>query len=215
MNIIMGMTSLALRRASDPRLVDYLTKSQSAAQRLLALISNILDVSRIESEQLTLDETNFSLELVIDEALRTQEEAAAAKGMTLHREIAPLLPARFHGDGPRLQQILLNLIENAIKFSEHGAINVRAYATEEDTHSILLRIEVTDQGIGLNPQQQAWLFQPFTQADGSTTRKYGGSGLGLFIARRIARLMGGDADVVSQEGLGSTFWISARLKRVA
>jgi PAS domain S-box-containing protein len=215
MNAIMGMTTLALRRASDPRQIDQLSKSMDAAQRLLALIDNILDVSRIESGQLTLEVKNFSLEQVIDEALRRQEAAACAKGLTLHREIAPLLPAELWGDGPRLQQILLNLIENAIKFSAHGEINVRAYATEEDSHSILLRIEVTDQGIGLSPEQHAWLFQPFTQADGSSTRQYGGSGLGLFITRRIARLMGGDADVVSQEGLGSTFWISARLKRVA
>jgi CheY-like chemotaxis protein/anti-sigma regulatory factor (Ser/Thr protein kinase) len=140
-------------------------------------------------------------------------EQARAKGLRLSSEIAPTLPDRCRGDALRLKQMLLNLVGNAVKFSERGAIGVRAQAIEEDSCSLLLRIEVSDQGIGLTPEQQALLFHPFTQADDSSTRKYGGSGLGLIISRRLARLMGGDVGVLSEAGVGSTFWVTARVQR--
>jgi CheY-like chemotaxis protein/anti-sigma regulatory factor (Ser/Thr protein kinase) len=119
------------------------------------------------------------------------------------------------GDAFRLRQILINFVGNAIKFSEHGQITVRANVAEQDSDSVLLRIEVTDQGIGISPETQARLFHAFTQADDSMTRKYGGTGLGLAISKRIVLLMGGDVGVISEEGNGSTFWATARLKRVA
>jgi signal transduction histidine kinase len=215
MNGIMGMTDLALSRATDPKQIDWLKKSQGAAKQLLSVIADILDISQIESERLVLDEKNFLLAETIDGTLHTQDAPAQAKGLSLSWDIDPALPAVLCGDAVRLRQILLSFTSNAIKFSERGQITVRVSLAEEDRLSVLLRIEVTDQGIGISPEQQARLFQAFTQADGSMTRKYGGTGLGLVISRRIAMLMGGDAGVISKEGQGSTFWLTARLRRAA
>ena len=214
MNGIMGMTALALRRATDPVQIDQLTKSTQASKHLLSIINDILDISRIEAGKLTLEEKDFQLSQVIDEVLTLHSDQAFAKGLVLHREISGTLPAMLCGDALRLRQTLINFIDNAIKFSRHGRIDVRADTVEEDGYSVLLRIAVSDQGIGITPEQQAKLFQPFSQADDSTTRKYGGTGLGLIISRRLARLMGGDVGVISEAGIGSTFWISARFRRV-
>jgi two-component system sensor histidine kinase/response regulator len=214
MNGILGMTELALRRATDPRQIDYLSKSLQASRHLLVLINDVLDLSRIEADRLTLNEQDFSLVPLLGEVLQMMGEQASAKGLHLSSEIAPTLPDHCRGDALRLKQVLLNLVGNAVKFSEHGAIGVRADAIEEDSCSLLLHIEVSDQGIGLTAEQQGRLFHAFTQADDSLTRKYGGSGLGLIISRRLARLMGGDVGVRSEAGIGSTFWVSARVKRV-
>jgi CheY-like chemotaxis protein len=211
----MGMTDLALHRATDPRQIDWLKKSQGAAKHLLDVINDILDISKIESDRLTLEEKDFSLVTAIRDAMHMKDSQAQTKGLRLSWHIDPALPEQLRGDAFRLRQILLNFTGNAIKFSEHGEITVRASVAEEDIHSVLLKIEVTDQGIGISPEQQARLFHAFTQADGSMTRKYGGTGLGLIISRRIARLMGGDAGVISQEGRGSTFWATVRLRRAA
>jgi signal transduction histidine kinase/ActR/RegA family two-component response regulator len=213
MNGIMGMTGLALRRATDPKQVDQLTKSLSAADHLLAVINNVLDISKIEADRISLEEANFSLARLIEDALQMLGAQAGSKGLNLRSEIAPGLPDLLCGDAFRLKQILLNFIGNAIKFSERGEIAVRVRATDEDRLSLTLRIEVADQGIGLSPEQQARLFQPFSQADDSTTRKYGGTGLGLVISKRVARLMGGDVGVISEAGRGSTFWLTVRLRR--
>ncbi len=213
MNGIMGMTDLALRRATDPKQIDQLTKSMGASKHLLAIINDILDISRIESERLTLGEKNFSLAQMFDETLHMQEQQALAKGLRLSLDIAPGLPDVLCGDVLRLKQILINFIGNAIKFSERGLITVHAHAVEEDSLGLLLRIEVSDQGIGINPEQQARLFHAFTQADDSSTRKYGGTGLGLIISKRLAKLMGGDVGVVSEAGIGSTFWVTVQLRR--
>ncbi len=213
MNGIMGMTSLALRRAADPKLVDYLNKSLAAAQHLLGVINDILDISKIEADRMTLEDEEFSLVQVIDETVQMQEAPAHAKGLKLSADIDPEAPDALCGDAFRLKQILLNFVGNAIKFSERGEIALRARAVEQDGSSTLLRIEVVDQGIGLSLEEQARLFQAFSQADGSITRRYGGSGLGLAISRRIARLMGGDVGVESQPGCGSTFWVAVRLRR--
>jgi PAS domain S-box-containing protein len=214
MNGIMGMTALALRRATDPKQIDQLNKSAKASQHLLALINDILDLSRIEAEQLKLEEEPFCLARAIDEVLGSQEQAAQAKGLRLSRDIARDLPERVCGDSLRLGQILLNFVGNAIKFSERGEINVRVRTVEQGSRSLLLRLEVSDQGIGISADQQARLFRVFTQADDSSTRKYGGSGLGLALSERIARLMGGEVGVISQPGDGSTFWATVRLRRV-
>ncbi|MEQ1635114.1 MAG: PAS domain S-box protein [Methylococcales bacterium] len=212
MNGIMGMTELALHRATDPKQIDYLTKSVQAARHLLAIINNILDISRIEAERMPLEEQNFSLKQLLDDTLAMQSEQAVAKSLRLSQAIAPTLPDLLCGDALRLKQILLNFVSNAIKFSDQGQISVCAYAQEEDNLGLLLRIEVTDQGIGLNPEQQEQLFQAYTQGDGSTTRKYGGTGLGLVISKRLAKLMGGDVGIISAVGKGSTFWFTARLR---
>ena len=213
MNGVMGMTDLALRRAIDPKQIDWLTKSQNSAKHLMAVLNDILDISQIESERLTLEEKNFSLAQAINDVLQMQEAPAQAKGLQLSSEIDAALPELLCGDAMRVRQILLNFTGNAIKFSEHGAITVHASVAEEDSLSVMLRIEVSDQGIGISPEQQTRLFHAFTQADGSKNRKYGGNGLGLIICKRIALLMGGDAGVSSEEGVGSSFWATLRIKR--
>ena len=215
MNGIMGMTDLALRRSTDPKQIDWLKKSQLAAKHLLDVINDILDISQIESERLVLEEKNFSLAQAIDDAMHMQDAPAQAKGLSLSWHIDPALPDLLCGDAMRVRQILLNFTGNAIEFSERGQITVHATVAEEDSLSVLLKIEVADQGIGISPEQQARLFNAFTQADGSMNRKYGGTGLGLIISKRIALLMGGDAGVISAEGQGSTFWFTARLRRGA
>ena len=213
MNAIMGMTNLVLRRATDPKQIDYLNKAIKASQHLLALISDILDISRIEADRMTIEESDFSLPELVGDVMRMQEEAARQKGLELSQESDTNLPQSVCGDSLRLRQILLNFVGNAIKFSDHGRIQIRTRLVEEDRHSILLRLDVCDQGIGLSPEQMTRLFTPFTQIDGSLTRKYGGSGLGLVISRRIARLMGGEVGVESEQGKGSCFWTTVRLKR--
>jgi signal transduction histidine kinase len=212
LNGMMGMTELALRRATDPKQADWLTKSRAAAQHLLAVINDILDISKIESDRLTLERANFVLAQIIDDVLRMQEAAAAVRGLRLERDIDAALPAAMCGDAMRLRQILINFVANAIKFSDRGRIDVRARLAGRDAQDIVIRIEVSDQGIGISPEQQARLFHAFAQADASTTRKYGGTGLGLVISRRLALLMGGDAGVDSTLGVGSTFWVTARLQ---
>ncbi len=212
MNGVMGMIDLALRRAADPKQIDWLNKSKVAAQRLANVINDIIDFSKAEAERLPLDEKNFSLSRMIDDAMAMENLAAEAKGLRLTREIPATFPDLLSGDAFRVRQILLNFLGNACKFSDQGTITVRVSAAEQDGDSVLARIEVEDQGIGISPEQQATLFQAFTQVDGSMTRKYGGSGLGLVISKRLASLMGGDAGVVAQEGSGCTFWATVRLK---
>jgi signal transduction histidine kinase/ActR/RegA family two-component response regulator len=213
MNGVMGMIDLVLRRATDPKQIDWLNKSKNSAKHLLAVINDILDISKIESDRLTLEEKSFSLLQSIDDVLQMEDSAALAKGLKLYREISPALPELLRGDAMRVKQILLNYIGNAIKFSERGQINVRASLEEEDSGSILLRIEVNDQGVGISPEQQTKLFHAFTQVDDSMSRAYGGTGLGLIISKRLAVLMGGDVGVVSKIGVGSTFWATLRIKR--
>ena len=212
MNGVMGMIDLVLRRATDPKQVDWLNKSKGAAQRMINVVNDILDYSKIEAERLPLEERNFSLSQMIDDTIAMQDIIAEAKGLNLARNIPATFPDQWLGDAFRLRQILLNLLGNACKFSDQGTITVRVSAVEQYGDSVLTRIEVEDQGIGINPEQQAMLFQSFTQADGSMTRKHGGTGLGLVISKRLANLMGGDAGMVSQEGHGSTFWVTVRLK---
>jgi len=215
LNGIMGMTDLALRRATDPKLLDWLQKGKGAALHLLAVINDILEISRIEAGRVVLEEQDFSLAQALDEMLGRQETAAREKGLVLSCTLAPTLPELLRGDVCRLQQMLLNLVGNAVKFSERGQVRVSADALEEDSHSVLLRVQVSDQGIGLCADEQARLFHAFSQGDDSMTRKYGGTGLGLIICKRLARLMGGDVGVASEAGVGSTFWITVRLRWAA
>ncbi|MBK8510319.1 MAG: response regulator [Candidatus Competibacteraceae bacterium] len=215
MNAIIGLAYLLGQEIDSPKQRGSLLKINDAAQHLLGILNNILDLSKIEAGRLLLEETEFRLVQVIDHTFSLLGERAAAKGLRLVQTIDPDVPARLRGDLLRLRQILLNFVANAIKFSESGPIAVRARLDAEACDSVLLRLEVEDQGIGLTPAQQAGLFEAFVQADGSTTRHYGGTGLGLAISRRLARLMGGEVGVVSTFGSGSTFWVTARLGKVA
>lgn len=213
MNAIIGFTHLLQRDAVEPRVRDRLAQVGDAAQHLLSILNDILDLSKIEAERMGLERIDFSLAQVIDRVAGLLGERAAARGLGLAFEIDPAVPPRLCGDPLRLSQMLSNYVSNAIKFSRHGEIRVRATCEDETPAGILLRIEVQDQGIGLAPEQQARLFQPFVQADNSTTRQYGGTGLGLAIVQRLAALMGGSAGVTSTLGEGSVFWLTARLPR--
>ncbi len=211
MNGVMGMIDLVLRRATDRQQIDWLNKSRSSASHLLSVINDILDISKIESDRMALEQRDFSLPNVIDDVMHMQEAAALVKELRFSSEIDASVPYMLCGDVMRLKQILINFVGNAVKFSEHGQITVHASAVDKDSHGVLLRIEVADQGIGISPEQQERLFHAFTQADDSMTRKYGGTGLGLIISKRLAMLMGGDAGVDSTLGAGSTFWFTVKL----
>ncbi len=215
MNAIIGLTHLLSQQINAPKQREPLLKISDAAQHLLRILNDILDLSKIEAGRLILEETEFSLVQLIDHTFSLLGERAATKGLGLIHAIAPEVPARLRGDSLRLRQILLNFIGNAIKFSERGQITVHARLDAQDGESVLLRVEVEDQGIGLTPGQQSRLFQAFVQADDSTTRQYGGTGLGLAISQRLALLMGGDVGVSSTLGVGSTFWLTVWLGKVA
>ncbi|MEI6733164.1 MAG: ATP-binding protein [Comamonadaceae bacterium] len=215
MNGIMGMTNLALGRANDATQIEWLNKGMSAARHLMNILNDLLDMSKIEADLLTLEDHDFRLISELADALAMHQETAQAKGLQLTTCVASGVPDCLCGDAQRLHQILHNFVGNAIKFSARGQITVQASVVEEDSLSVLLRLEVADQGIGISAQQQERLFHAFIQADDSVSRRYGGTGLGLVIARRLARLMGGDAGVVSQEGAGSTFWATVRLRKRA
>lgn len=215
LTIIMGMTELMQLGAgsSQEERYDMLDKVAQASRQLLALINELITLAAIEAGQVVLDERNFSLARVLDDVVSLHDAAACAKGLSLSLGISPALPEHLCGDASRLGEILGHFVDNAIKFSERGQVTVRARAIEEDTLSVLLRIEVSDQGIGISAADQMRLFAAFTQVDGSSTRKYSGAGLGLILCHRIARLMGGNAGLTSEAGVGSTFWANVRLRR--
>ncbi len=215
LNAIIGLTQLLQQHISAPKPHGQLLKISESARLLLRILNDILELSKIEAGRLILEETDFTVARVLDHTVSLLGEQAAAKGLNLVVEIDPALSVPLYGDPLRLRQILLNYISNAIKFSERGSITIHASIAEDDDQSVLLRIEVADQGIGLSAEQQGRLFRAFTQADNSTTRKYGGAGLGLAISRRLALLMGGDVGVVSKPEVGSTFWMTARLNKAA
>ena len=216
MNAIMGMTELALRKASEPKLRDQLSKIGQASQHLLHVINDILDISKIEAERLKLEQVNFKLGEVLENLMSLLGHKVNDKGLKLHIDLPAGLPSmKLIGDPTRLGQILLNLVGNAVKFTERGAITLRATLLEESPHAVLLRIEVVDSGIGISAENQKRLFSAFEQADGSMTRKYGGTGLGLAISKRLAEMMGGEVGVTSVVGQGSTFWFSVRLGKSA
>jgi len=212
MNAIMGMTDLALRRATDPKQIDQLNKSKGGAQRLLGIINDILDISKIEAERLTLEHVPFKLGQVLENLTSLIGHKAQDKHLRLLADLTPdVARLSLLGDPLRIGQILLNLTGNAIKFTEQGAITVRARVLEDNADTVLLRWEIEDTGIGIAAEDQARLFTAFEQADGSMTRKYGGTGLGLAISKRLVKMMGGDIGVTSQPGSGSTFWFTVRL----
>ncbi|MEO8154755.1 MAG: ATP-binding protein, partial [Rhizobacter sp.] len=211
MNAIIGLTHLLQQDTTEPHPQEQLAKVSSAAHHLLAIINDILDLSKIEAERLELEDREFPFAQVVENTLGMLRERATAKGLTLASQIAPSVPAMLRGDPLRLEQILLNFLSNAVKFSESGTVSLRAHTSPLPGHAVMLRVEVRDHGIGISSEQLSRLFQPFSQADDSTSRKYGGTGLGLVIAMRLARLMGGDVGVQSHPGSGSTFWMTARL----
>lgn len=216
MNAIMGMTGLAMRHANDPKLRDQLTKVTQASQHLLHVINDILDISKIEAERLTLEQTHFKLGSVLEDLMSLINQKISDKGLALHVHVTPEITKQaFQGDPLRLGQILLNFAGNAIKFTEQGSISVRVEPLEDNPGDVLLRFEVQDSGIGISNEDQKRLFTAFEQGDSSMTRKYGGTGLGLAISKRLVHMMGGGIGVDSTPGLGSTFWFTARLAKAS
>ena len=212
MNGVMGMIDVVLRRATDPQQIDWLNKGRHSAEHLLGVINAILDISKIEADRLTLESINFKFGEVLENLSSLLGHKIEEKQIKLLFNPEPEL-ARLSllGDPLRLRQILLNIVGNAIKFTEHGSITIRARKIEDKPDDVLLHIEVADTGIGIAPEDQKRLFTAFEQADNSTTRKYGGTGLGLTITKRLVQLMGGEIGVDSTVGQGSTFWFTLRL----
>jgi len=213
LNGIMGMTTLALRSATDPVQIDQLNKSVKATRHLFSIINDILDLSRIESGRMSLEPKQFSLIQTMTDTLRMHEEHAKGKGLGITLNIAPDIPDQLYGDDLRLKQMVINFIDNAIKFSDHGTIRIDVKAVASEKPRFLIRIEVSDEGIGLTEEQQTRLFRPFSQVELPNMRKSGGTGLGLSITKRLAQLMDGDVGVSSIPGKGSTFWLTAHLER--
>jgi PAS domain S-box-containing protein len=212
MNAIMGMTNLARRRATDVKQIEQLDKATSATEHLLGIINDILDVSKIEAERLTLECVSFHLDEIFEPVRELTLVSATNKGLDL-QYIWPtsLASMVLLGDPLHIRQILLNLTANAIKFTDQGGVEVRASVVEETTADILIRFDIKDTGIGVSAADQKRLFSAFEQADASMTRRYGGTGLGLAISKKLAELMGGDIGVSSRIGAGSTFWFTIRV----
>ena len=218
MNAILGLTHLieqdldtapdAERRLSMPQLRDRARKIDQAAKHLLGILNDVLDLSKIEAGKLQIEVTDFDLRELVDGVIYMVSEKAQANGnqVTTHLGQAP---RRLSGDGMRLGQILLNFLSNAVKFTERGEVHLSVRVVSPDAAPLRLRFEVLDTGVGLNPEQCARLFQPFEQAESSTTRRFGGTGLGLAIVQRLAQLMGGQVGASSRSGRGSIFWFEA------
>ncbi|MBI4605919.1 MAG: response regulator [Planctomycetes bacterium] len=213
MNAVIGMTELLLETPLTPEQRDYAETVRRSGGALLELIDDILDYSKIEAGKLELEAVDFEVLEALEEATALFAEPVTRKGLELSAWIGPEVPRRLSGDPGRLRQVLTNLLSNAVKFTEKGEVVVRCAATEDAGDSLLLRFDVADTGIGIPAEARGRLFQPFSQADSSTTRRYGGTGLGLVISKRLAELMGGQIGVESETGRGSAFWFTARLGR--
>lgn len=210
LNAITGMAYLIRRSGLNAAQTERMSKLEAASEHLLNIINAVLELSKIEAGKVALAEVPLRIESVFGNVLSMLNERAQAKHLELKVQLGAL-PPRLQGDQMALQQALLNYAANAIKFTETGCIELRAEVIEEQENRVLLRFEVEDQGIGIDPETLARLFSAFEQADNSTTRKFGGTGLGLAITRRLAELMGGQAGADSRPGEGSTFWFTARL----
>ena len=213
MNGILGMANLLRRGGVTPAQAEKLDKIDAAAGHLLEVINDILDISKIEAGKFVLEETPISVGDISANVISILAERAQAKGIALLDETEPLL-LNAVGDPMRLQQALLNLASNAVKFTDKGSVTLRTVKQDELPDSVLVRFEVQDTGIGIPSEAMPRLFGAFEQADSSTTRKYGGTGLGLAITKRLVRLMGGEIGVKSTLEQGSTFWFTARLKNL-
>ncbi|WP_170285900.1 PAS domain S-box protein [Propionivibrio limicola] len=212
MNAIVGLTHLLRSSSPTPRQIDRLDKIEQAASHLLALINNILDLSKIESGKLELEETDFLLGSVVDNVHTMIASQAREKRLSISID-ADDAPIWLRGDPTRLRQALLNYANNAVKFTQHGRIVLRVRLLEEADDELLMRFEVQDTGIGIDKDRISELFTPFEQADPTIARRFGGTGLGLAITLRLAVMMGGDVGVESEPYKGSTFWFTACLKR--
>ena len=217
LNAIVGLSHLLGEELREPRWRDRTQKIALAAEHLLSVVNDILDLSKIEAGRLCLESTDFALRSLLDQVLALVQPRALAKGLALSTDLEPVIGLQLHGDPLRLRQVLANLLSNAIKFTEHGSVTLRGRLLHPDdaetSPDIGLRFEVADTGIGIDPADQARLFEPFEQIDGTIARRFGGTGLGLAICQRLVHAMDGEVGLESVPGGGSTFWFTVRLQR--
>ena len=211
LNGVIGMTGLLLETPLAPEQREYADIARSSGQSLLGLINDILDVSKIEAGRLELESIDLDIRSVIDAAVDSVALRAAEKDLEFVVDVDPATPWQYRGDPTRLRQILLNLLSNAVKFTAHGEIGISFKALRRADNTAQLQFLVWDSGIGISPDRLALLFEPFTQVDSSTTRRFGGSGLGLSISKQLAQAMGGSIEVHSTPGIGTTFRATVRL----
>jgi CheY-like chemotaxis protein len=211
MNAVIGLAYLALKTELSAKQRDYLNKIHQAGTSLLGIINDILDVSKIEANQLKLEHIAFNLDDVLANLSVMSSQRANEKGLELLFDIAPDIPRSLLGDPLRLGQILINLVSNAVKFTEQGYVHLQVRQQARDDDQLTLQFTIRDTGIGMTPEQTSRLFQAFTQADGSTTRRFGGTGLGLTIARHLVEQMGGTIQVKSEPDVGSEFSFAIQL----
>ena len=209
MNGVIGMTDLLMDTEPSEEQQSYIETIRQCGETLLNLINDILEYGKIEAGKLELESIDFNLRTTVEDVLSQFAERAQTKGLEITGLVHAAVPTGLRGDPGRLRQILTNFVGNAIKFTEQGDVTVQAFLEKELADKVIVRFEVTDSGIGIAPEVQGRLFQPFTQADSSTSRKFGGTGLGLAISKQLAEQMGGDVGVTSTAGHGSTFWCTA------
>ena len=212
LNAIIGLSYLLRRSDATPEQADRLNKIDTAGRHLLSIINDVLDLAKIEAGGLHLEDTDFRLASVLDNVASIMAESARAKGVRIVVD-QDSVPVWLRGDVTRLRQALLNYAGNAVKFTHSGQVELRAKLLADSGGDLLVRFEVVDTGVGIAAERLSQLFEAFEQADASTTRRYGGTGLGLTITRRLAQLMGGEVGAESQPGIGSSFWFTARLRR--
>jgi signal transduction histidine kinase/CheY-like chemotaxis protein len=214
MSGVVGMSELLLETRLDPDQREMANTVRDSGKLLLAIIDDILDLSKVEAGKLTIELAGLDLPRLLEGTIRILECRARSKGLELRLAIAPDTPRSLRGDAMRIRQILLNLVGNAIKFTQRGEISVSVRTQAETDALAEVRIDISDTGIGIAPDHLGRLFQPFAQADASISRKYGGTGLGLAISKRLVELMGGKVGVESEPGRGSTFWFTLRLEKI-
>ena len=215
LNAVLGIGQLLTHTDLSPQQKKYVQMISQSGRTLLAILNDILDLSKIEAGHLELSPAPFDLDELIDTLASIMSVNAAEKSLDLSIHMPPEIPRRLTGDALRLQQVLINLTGNAVKFTEQGEVNLSVSLQESTAETLILTFAIRDTGIGISQTQQARLFQPFTQADASTTRRYGGTGLGLAISKRLVEMMGGKLEMSSQPGQGSLFWFSLPFEPIA